>query len=262
VTAFWYSYRRVWKRSGSRRLLAIPAPWLARVQRRLLRRVLEPLVVRGKSALSYALPHVGKALVIRLDLADFFPSVARAHVEDAFLAVGCSATTARLFTIYTTDPEHGGVPQGACTSSVLAEFAARGIDARVSSLLGPHGFTFSRYADDMTISSGRKIDRADVASIVGEVARLVKLEGFTLNMKKTRSSPATTRQVVAGIVVNERASLPRAEVRKMRAAVDQQATLTDREYEALCGKLANLAHVDPEKAAPLLARLLPRPSRW
>jgi len=99
--------------------------------------------------------------------------------------------------------------------------------------------------------------------LLARVRHIVGEEGFALNPKKGRVQRAARRQMVTGIVVNERPSVPREEVRRLRAVLHlaERTGLAAQNrdgiphFEAhLRGKLAYLHMVDPEKAAPMIAR--------
>jgi hypothetical protein len=81
-----------------------------------------------------------------------------------------------------------------------------------------HGWTYTRYADDLTFSSDKI---AAVPMLLARVRHIVAShkdgENFALNPKKGRVQRASGRQTVTGVVVNEKPSLPRDEVRKLRA---------------------------------------------
>ncbi|MEM1032712.1 MAG: reverse transcriptase family protein [Myxococcota bacterium] len=85
-----HHYHRDWvrKRSGGYRLIERPKPRLKAIQRRLLREVLEAIpvdeaamgFVRGRSMVDHAALHADQAVVLRVDLEDFFASVTHARV--------------------------------------------------------------------------------------------------------------------------------------------------------------------------------------
>jgi hypothetical protein len=125
-----------------------------------------------------------------------------------------------------------------------------------------HGYTYTRYADDLTFSADDKTP-GDVGMLMARVRHVVTEEGFALNPKKGRVQRAATRQTVTGIVVNDRPSVARDEVRRLRALLHhaESTGLAAQNRESLPhfeahvrGKLAYLHMVDPEKAAPMLAR--------
>ena len=84
--------------------LAAPQPRLARAQAWVLHNVLERLAteapahgfIKGRSTLTCAIPHVGKALVVNLDLSDFFPTITFGRVRGVFQRLGYSPAVANL----------------------------------------------------------------------------------------------------------------------------------------------------------------------
>jgi retron-type reverse transcriptase len=162
------------------------------------------------------------------------------------------------------------LPQGACTSPAISNQIARTLDRRLSGLCAKAGWTYTRYADDLTFSAppGK---REDLGRFLAKVRHIVEDEGFAINEKKGRVQRAGGRQSVTGIVVNEAGKLgvPREEVRRLRAILHNaretglasQNRAGHAHFEAhLRGKIAYVAMIDPDKGAELLARFeaLPR----
>src|SRR5207302_5884172 len=82
------------------RLIESPKPRLKELQRRILSSILDripvhPAVhgfVRGRSIVTFAVPHAGKHALLRLDLQDFFPGFPAARALALFLCgVGLSS---------------------------------------------------------------------------------------------------------------------------------------------------------------------------
>src|SRR5581483_2237421 len=73
-----------------------PKQHLRAIQRRILREILAHIpahaaahgFVQGRSIRTFAAPHLGKAVVLSMDLADFFPSFTRARVQALFRLAG------------------------------------------------------------------------------------------------------------------------------------------------------------------------------
>ena len=108
-----YRYRWIEKRSGGRRLLEIPKPRLKGIQRAILHDILDRVVPHEaahafryqRSIASFAAPHAGQKIVLRIDLRDFFPCVTYRRILSLFRAVGYPEAVARLIA-------------GLCTNSV------------------------------------------------------------------------------------------------------------------------------------------------
>lgn len=226
-------YRRhsIPKRSGGFRTLFIPDDETKALQRRILRRVLAGLRAhpaatgfeRGKSILDNALPHAGRAVVVRTDVVDFFPTTRAERVEAYFRRIGWNAAAARVLTHLTT--WDGGLPQGAPTSPRLSNL----VNFHLDHLLARHaearyGGRYTRYADDITFSFEKDRGRR-VRGILQITRRTLRGFGYRMHRRKKLSVRRRhERQVVTGLVVNDRPRLPRATRRWLRAVRHHRAT--------------------------------------
>ena len=101
-----YRYRWVAKPSGSLRLIEAPKPRLKQLQRRLLDEILLHIPPHdaahgfrpGRSVTSFVAPHVGRTIVLKMDLRDFFVSITSARVMAIYLTAGYPEPVARLLT--------------------------------------------------------------------------------------------------------------------------------------------------------------------
>jgi RNA-directed DNA polymerase len=244
-----YRYRWVPKRSGQARLLEIPTPLLKQAQRKLLDDLLNLVPTHpaahgfrpGRSAATNASSHCGRAVVIRFDLTDFFPSVIVGRVFALFRTLGYPTSVARLLAgLCTTrlpravwearpNPTVDGsdhstwqrfgarhLPQGTPTSPAIANLVAFRLDHRLTGLAANLDATYTRYADDLTFSGGLDLGRC-TKRLTALVALIAGEEGFTLNHRKTRVLRQGGRQMVTGVVVNARPNLPRVEFDRLKA---------------------------------------------
>jgi len=218
------------KRSGGRREIAAPIEPLKALQRTILRRLLTRLrshpaatgFERGHSIVTNAAAHAGAAVVVRMDLRDFFPNTSARRVEDFFRRIGWDAESAALLTKLCT--HKGALPQGAPTSPRLSNLVNTAMDARLAALAGSVGGVYTRYADDMTFSFDATA-RSDTAAIIRSTKPIVREYGYKLHQgKKLRIRRRHQCQLVTGLVVNERPALPRATRRLLRAVEHRLAT--------------------------------------
>ncbi len=101
-----YTYRWHEKKKGLPRLIESPKSRLKSTQRYILREILDRVPVhnaahgfcKGRSCLSFSAPHAEKAVVMRMDLKDFFPSIRPSRVHAIFRSLGYPWETARLLT--------------------------------------------------------------------------------------------------------------------------------------------------------------------
>jgi retron-type reverse transcriptase len=274
------------KKTGGIRNISAPKRSLAEAQEKVLVLILEKVApepqahgfVAGRSILTNAAPHAGRKVVMNLDLRDFFPTVTFRRVKGLFHKLGYSEHAATVLGLLCTEPtrakaELAGkvyhvalgerfLPQGACTSPAITNLLCRRLDKRLSGLAEKAGFSFTRYADDLTFSGD---DTKEVGRLLRAARKVVVAEGFEEHAKKTRVMRRGRRQEVTGLVVNNaRLSVPREEIRKLRAILHNAARsgleAQNREkvpdFAAhLRGRVAFVEMVDKERGGKLRAAL-------
>jgi RNA-directed DNA polymerase len=246
-----YHYRPLRKRDGQVRLIEAPKPRLKEIQRQILSEILDPIPLHAaahgfrhaRSIKTFAAPHVGKQVVLRLDLREFFPSISRARIQALFCTAGYPETVASLLAGLCTNraPEdiweeastlhegpHGPgirsryalphLPQGAPTSPALANLAAYRLDCRLTGLAQSAGAVYTRYADDLAFSGGEEFQRV-VKRFALHVCAAAIEEGFAVHHRKTRIMRHGVRQRLAGIVVNDRLNVMRADYDRLKATL-------------------------------------------
>ncbi|MCC6131745.1 MAG: RNA-directed DNA polymerase [Acidobacteria bacterium] len=273
------------KKSGGIRAISAPKASLAVAQRWILTRILSRLTpddaahgfVHGRSIVSNAAPHAGRRVVINMDMKDFFPTVTFRRVKGLFRRLGYNEPVAVLLALLCTEPprvaaELGGkayfialssrtLPQGACTSPAITNAVCHRLDRRLTGLAARHGFTYTRYADDLTFSGD---DATAVGRLLRSIQSIAGSEGFVPHPEKTRVMRRGERQEVTGVTVNDKVGVSRREVRELRAILCNAARLglatQNREAHPdfagyLRGRVAYVAMVDPSKKSKLEAAL-------
>lgn len=242
-----YRYAFLPKRSGPPRLLEVPKPRLMAVQQRILRDILDRVpahpsahgFVAGRSVIGHAAHHAGEAVVICLDLKDFFASTPLKRVHGIFRSLGYPYEVARMLTSLASTATPKSVflrfpselrpdrftqdlyriphlAQGAPTSPALANLAAYRLDCRLAGLAASLGGLYSRYADDMAFSGDADFARKRAALLAG-VDTIARAEGYRINGRKTRVMFRGGAQRITGLVVNKHVNLPRTEFDRLKA---------------------------------------------
>jgi hypothetical protein len=291
-----YQSWRIPKRDGGQRTITAPKKELKAAQRWVLSNVVERLPVHGaahgfvagRSILTNALAHRGADVLVKVDVKDFFPSVTWRRVKGLLRKGGLPEGAATLLSLLATEAprevmEFRGktlyvakgpraLPQGAPTSPGLTNALCLRLDKRVSAMAKRLGFTYTRYADDLTFSwrrakgaKGKAQADAPVALLLARVKSILEAEGFTLHPDKTRVLRKGTRQRVTGLVVNQApegvpaARVPRDVVRRLRAAIhNREKGKPGREgetLEQLKGMAAFIHMTDAAKGRAFLQRL-------
>jgi len=241
-----YRHRWIAKADGHQRLIEIPKPRLMAAQRQIKGRILEAIPVHeacvgfrlGFSIHDHVRPHAGQEVVIKMDLEDFFPSIGSGRILRIFLHAGYPERIAQSLTRLTTNqtplPVLAGaakegvawlerkkwrrphLPQGAPTSPLLANLAAFRLDRRLAELAANSGLNYTRYADDLLFSGGRKQARNPQAFIAMVMAVAIDC-GFEVNPRKTRVMGSHQRQKATGVILNERPNIDRREFDRLKA---------------------------------------------
>jgi RNA-directed DNA polymerase len=209
------------KRRGGAREISAPYPALLEVQKWINKNILlkeqfheaAQGFVPGRSVVTNAKSHLGTRCLLKMDIANFFPSIDIPRVIGIFRGVGYPPKVAYyLAALCCLD---GRLPQGGATSPALSNIIAKGIDRRLAGLASSLSLAYTRYADDMVFSGASMPLR-----LPDMVDRIVRSEGFKINTEKTMLSLHGGKRVVTGISVSSRApKLPRAKRRELRKQV-------------------------------------------
>ena len=266
------------KRSGGTRAITAPTRDLKRLQRAVYTTLLAPLAphpaahgfVPGRSVATNAAVHARASVLLKVDLADFFPTIHYRRVEGFFAALGAAPEVARTLAGLTTHRPRlpdgfvvmpGEMPQGAPTSPALANLLCRRLDARLTGLATRLGARYTRYADDLTFSWPEGATPPALGRATWWIDQICQQEGFAVHPKKTRVLRRAGRMMVTGVVVNDGVSVPRETRRRLRAQLHDAARVgvaaaaRGREgfAEMLLGQASWVHAVQPALGARMLA---------
>ena len=206
------------KSDGSKRRLSVPDTILKSVQRSIAENILTQYRTStyaaaykpGSSPQRNARPHVGKKKLLKLDIDGFFDHILYSSVkEKVFGKEKFSEPIRVLLTMLCYFRE--SLPQGAPTSPAITNIIMYDFDETVGEFCAKRGISYTRYCDDMTFSGD--FDEREVLKLVKD--ELKKL-GLFLKKRKTALIPASRRQTVTGIVVNEKINISREYKKNIR----------------------------------------------
>lgn len=246
------------KDAGGVRTITAPNARLKRLQRRLLASLFNAVPLHpaatgfrtGQSIVTNAVPHVGKRLVVNVDITSFFDSTSYTRILSACRqAAGGQLSARAYFLLADLCSYHGHLPTGAPTSPTLANIILSPVDRALTTVAAKHDIAYTRYADDLTFSGGDNVPR-----LLPFAQRLLGELGYQLDPNKTNLFRRGRRQIVTGLVVNDKPNLPRRLRRRLRAAVHWRTHGKtphwhgrDMSDVALTGRLAMLNTVQPEE---------------
>lgn len=225
------------KKNGDKRLISAPKKKLKSIQRVIsqsLSNVYSPRksahgFIQGKSILTNASMHVDKKFVLNVDLLGFFDSLHFGRVRNLFQSYPLNLTQSVATVLAHICCLNGKLPQGAPTSPIISNMIAYKLDKDLHQLALTNRSTYTRYVDDITFSftqSRRRLPR-DIVTVLKEnnlklgekLTSIIEKNGFKINNEKSRCFSQNFRQVVTGLVVNERANVSRNFIRQTRSMI-------------------------------------------
>lgn len=213
-----YKTAYIRKSNGKKREIHKPDPTLKKFQKAIYIRILKDMPIsscatayrKGASLRKATAVHIGKPVILKLDIQNFFGSIPYKTVREMFLKHGFDTDTATTLT--TLVCYKGRLPQGTPTSPAISNIVIREFDEKVAEFCIQRNIAYTRYSDDMTFSG--EFEKEEIMFFVEDN---LKKAGFALNQKKTQFIKQGQRQTVTGVVVNKKQQLPknyRREIRK------------------------------------------------
>jgi RNA-directed DNA polymerase len=185
--------------------------------------------VPGTSILQNAQIHEGSKFLLKIDLLKFFDTITEDRVYNIFVEMGYVKNLSRYFAKLCTTKHRKAywksfdnseteilkhlimgkpsvLPQGAPTSPLLSNLAARTMDTKIKELLSKKACKYSRYADDLCFSAN---DLDNLPSI-RDLKKIIESEGFYINEEKIKLNRRGTKQYVTGLTIANEVNIPKA----------------------------------------------------
>ncbi|NYT80326.1 RNA-directed DNA polymerase [Alcaligenaceae bacterium] len=220
--------------------------------------------IKGCDYKTNATLHVGARILINEDISGFFPSTSADRVFNVWHCFfGFSKAVAQCLTLLTT--RHGELPQGAITSSFLANLVFWQDEPTLHAKLASQGLIYSRYVDDIAVSSKSFLTDEEKSKAVRHVYGMLLKHGYQPKRAKHEISTSATRMAVTKLAINSKPGLDRATRSRIRAivhAVERRFELGEvlsfdqGPYAKAMGQVRHLERFHPGEAAPLKNRLL------
>lgn len=258
-----YKIYTIPKRTSGHRVIAQPSKELKEYQRKFLE--LQELPVhnaamayrKGISIKDNAIAHKGNRYLLKLDLENFFNSITSQLFWSVWrLTFSMPPELERFYLerllFWCPSKKRGGnliLSVGAPSSPLVSNFFMYRFDCAVSELCRERNVVYTRYADDLTFSTGCKGVLFEIPSLVE--AALSEFFGFSikLNKRKTRFSSRAHNRHVTGVTINNDGalSLGRSRKRYIKHLVHLHSLggLSKEGYLHLRGLIAFSKHIEP-----------------
>ena len=205
------------KNSDEKRHIDSPNDELKSIQKKINTKILKPMTdtlpdyMHGsranKGIKTNAMPHVGKEMLLSLDIEKCFPNITYKKVYYAFRRNGCSKSVARILADLTT--KDGVLPQGCPTSSSICNLVMAPLVTKMFNANNKKDISTSQYVDDLFFSGNKKA----IKSIVRPTLTSIWNFGLRHNRQKIHLQPNNNTMRATGIIVNEKLSVGRKRIR-------------------------------------------------
>ena len=211
------------KRNGGTRVILHPSSKLKTIQYWLINRVFSNLptheasaaYIQNKSILWNANQHKDSKYFLKIDFKDFFPSISwldlqplleKWHRQNSpeWKFTDDAQSLIQLSCFYS----HDSLPIGYPSSPIISNIVMNDMDEKITQLLSDkdrYGVAvFTRYADDIVISTNKRNICKNICSDVSDLIKSVSSPKLTINRKKTRmGSRASGSAYVTGLRICE-----------------------------------------------------------
>lgn len=212
--------------------------------------------VKGRSPVTNARLHVGKAAVLNFDVKQFFPSVKPRYVYKMFYThLRFPADVAHWLTKLVTFK--GQLPQGAPTSTVVANLVILPLCRRLKILSSKHNSDYGQFVDDGTLSGPLYLE-----NLRNLIEKIIRQEGFQASPKphKRRTRYYWEEQVVNGVRVNKRIGVPQYKLYQIHEQIRLLQTCSanasfEKEYSSVRGRITWTTGLDKKKGRKLMRKL-------
>ena len=181
--------------------------------------------VPGKNIVDNARVHKKKNWVLNIDIENFFPSINFGRVRGMFMGKPYNLPSSVATILAQICCFKNELPQGAPTSPIVSNMICAKMDSELQDLAWNCRCFYTRYADDITLSTTLPEFPIQIAKIYSlldleigkELQEIINHNGFIINSNKTRAFSRQQRQEVTGLTVNKSPNVRREYIAQVRA---------------------------------------------
>ena len=151
--------------------------------------------IKGRSIFTNAGFHTKRYMVVNVDVKKCFPNTTYEKIHEAFDAIGFDKKLGMLLSNICTYKNY--LPQGAPTSTCVANITLNKIDQRIIRHFKKQNFNYSRFVDDITLSGDK--DLRPFKNVLYDAVKLAKY-----SVSRYSAIDKSRRQIVTGLIVNDK----------------------------------------------------------
>lgn len=223
--------------------------------------------IKGRS-IKHALEHHQEnesKWFLKLDIKDFFPSctedILRRQLRNLYPLSNIQSDQLEGIIHYAT--YKGSLPQGGVLSPYLSNLIMVEVDYLINRILWVHKgnhYVYTRYSDDMLISSKRHFDKEDIIKVIQEQLDIL---GMKLNQDKIRYGSSAGRNWNLGLMLNKDNNITigyrnkkelKNEIYRFLVSASLGEHWSVEHVQSLVGNVAHFKYVEPEYAQYVIRR--------
>jgi RNA-directed DNA polymerase len=244
------------KRNGDKRTISQPTPEIKAIQRWLVRSIFLRMPTSesatayrpGSSIILNAMRHRETAFTLHLDFEHFFPSFSYTNVVK-YLSDKTKLGQRDIEFTSLIVSRNGNLTIGAPSSPAITNVLMYNFDESLSAWCRERNFVYTRYADDINISTSEPGVLRSAEKRVREIIDGYPYGALKLNEEKTAYLSKRYMRKITGIVVTTEGgtSIGRARKREIKSLTHLYMTgkLSEQENARLSGLLAFVNDADP-----------------
>ena len=216
-----YYIYKIKKKNGHLRTIYEPSSLLKTIQKNILNNILNNKEIskyakaykKGISLKDNATEHINQKIILKLDIKDFFESIAFLDVYNSCFPIEYfPKSIGMLLTTLCTYEDH--LTQGSPTSAYISNLVMKDFDEEIGDICERGNINYTRYSDDMTFSGD--FNPSEIIQIVRK--HLYKL-GLNLNDSKIHIVKNYQSQNVTGLIVNKKIQVSKNYRKKIRQEI-------------------------------------------
>ena len=215
--SYYYKDFVIPKKNGGKRYISQPSPELKTLQYWILHNILKELPIskaacayqKGNSIKKHAEMHRESRHILHADISNFFPSIHSSHLiqilknnKDVFDKLNLDFKES-VNDIGKICFRNDRLCIGAVSSPAISNIIMCSFDGMLLNYCKSHNYIYSRYADDICISSKSYIENSEIKFLREQLY----MRGFKINTRKTRFYSSKYRRKITGLIVTNNSQI-------------------------------------------------------
>lgn len=265
-----YKVYTIPKRTGGERTIEHPSKELKAIQRWIVQALITRFPLhesatayrKGTGIRANAERHRTTKFTNRYDFASFFPSFSQArvvrYVAEQSKAIGMEVSDRDLEFVGNIVCRNGRLTIGAPSSPAITNAMMFEFDRRMHEECHATGLVYTRYADDLFVSSFESGQLEGLENVIVKSKRGIPHLRLRLNHRKTAYLSKKYRRVIAGVVITPQhtLSIGRERKREIKSLIHQwiNGDINMERFYYLKGLFAFAIDIEPDFEARLIAK--------